>query len=118
MLLSILSDLLGKTKYLLTRIRKVFPENTPKDGVPALVALVALFELSLESGRQVQLEFQPFFSTLRQAQLFARNLSTEPLGDILASYVKVKSGNILLPLTSVLLIMFQRVSQGYAQGRG
>jgi len=115
MLLSILSDLLGKTKYLLTRIRKIFPENTPKDGVPALVAL---FELSLESGRQVQLEFQPFFSTLRQAQLFARNLSTEPLGDILASYVKVKCGNILLPLTSVLLIMFQRVSQGYAQGRG
>ena len=86
MLLSILSDLLAKTKYALTGIRKIFPENSPNDGVPALVTL---FRLSLESSRHLCTEFPLVFSTLHQAHAFASNLPIEPLGDILASYLKV-----------------------------
>lgn len=87
MLLSILSNLMAKTKYSLTRIRRIFPaENSPKDGVPALVAL---FELSLESARQLQSEFPSVFSTHLQARQFASNLTTEATCDLLASYVKV-----------------------------
>ena len=87
MLLSILSSLLAKTKYSLTRIRRIFPaENSPKDGVPALVAL---YELTLESARQLQSEFPSVFSVLQQARQFAMTLTTEPVCDLLASYLKV-----------------------------
>lgn len=87
MLLSILSNLMAKTKYSLTRIRRIFPaENSPKDGVPALVAL---FELALESARQLQSEFPSVFSTLREASQFANRLATEPTCNLLASFVKV-----------------------------
>ena len=89
MLLSILSSLLAKTKYSLTRIRRIFPaENSPRDGVPALVAL---YELSLESARQLQSEFPWVFSesVLPQAYQFANSLTTEPVCDLLASYLKV-----------------------------
>ena len=105
MLLSILSDLLGKTKYALTRIRKIFPENSPTDGVPALVTL---FKLSSESGRQLQSEFPMVFSTLHQAQLFACNLATEPFGDILASFSKVNTFNDLIRF---LLVMLPKVDE-------
>ena len=93
MLLSLLSSLLDKTKYSLTRIRRIFPaENNPKDGVPALVAL---YELALESARQLQSEFPPVFSVLLQARLFASNLTTEPVCDLLASYLQVLYTHVL-----------------------
>ena len=86
MLLSILSDLLGKTKYSLTRIRKIFPENRPEDGVPKLVAL---FKLSLESAIQLQSQFRDVFSTRQMAMDFTSNLPKEPLENLLASCVEV-----------------------------
>ena len=93
MLLSILSSLLEKTKYSLTRIRRIFPaENSPKDGVPALVAL---YELTLESSRQLQSEFPSVFSVLLQAHVFANNLTTEPVRDLLASYLEVIYAHVL-----------------------
>lgn len=86
-LLSILSNLLAKTKYSLTRIRRIFPaENSPKDGVPALVSL---FELTLDSARLLQSEFPSVFSALLEARQFSNNLTTEPTCDLLASYVRV-----------------------------
>jgi len=92
MLLSILSSLLAKTKYSLTRIRRIFPaENSPTNGVPALVAL---YELTLESARQLQSEFPSVFSVLLQARQFANNLTTEPVSDLLASYLKVIYSNM------------------------
>ena len=96
MLLSILSCLLAKTKYSLTRIRRIFPaENSPKDGVPALVAL---YELTLESARQLQADFPAVFSMLLEACQFANNLTTEPICDLLASYVQVIYTHIVLRL--------------------
>ena len=93
MLLSTLSDLLKKNKYSLTRIRKIFPENSPKDGV---AKLVALFRLSLDSARRLQSEFSEIFSTRQMAQDFACNLPEEPFEDLLASYIKVNCSNVLL----------------------
>ena len=93
MLLSILSSLLEKTKYSLTRIRRIFPaENSPKDGVPALVAL---YELTLESARQLQSEFPSVFSVLLQARVFANNLTTKSMRDLLASYLEVIYTHVL-----------------------
>ena len=106
MLLSILSDLVGKTKYALTNIRRIFPENSPTAGVPVLVAL---FKLSLESGQQLRSEFPMVFSTLHQAQLFACNLATEPFADILASFLKVKTSNAFIRF---LLAMLPKLDKG------
>ena len=86
MLLSILSDLLGKTKYSLTSIRKIFPENRPEDGVPKLVDL---FKLSLESAIQLQSQFRDVFSTRQMAMDFTSNLPKEPLEVLLASCIEV-----------------------------
>ena len=98
MLLSILSNLLEKNKYSLTRIKKIFPENSPKDGVPKLLAL---FKLSLDSARLLQLEFSEIFSTRQMAEDFACNLPKGPLEDLLASYIKVNCSNVLLIKLSV-----------------
>ena len=97
MLLSILSTLLEKTKYLLTKIRRIFPaESSPNEGV---TSLVTLFKLTLESARQLKAEFPSVFTKLPQAQQFARNLAAAPACDLLASYVEVhynKKANVSL----------------------
>lgn len=86
MLLTVLSELLGKTKYSLTGIRKIFPKNRPEDAVPKLVAM---FELSLESAIQLQSQFRDVFSTRQMAIDFTSNLPKEPFKDLLASCIEV-----------------------------
>lgn len=85
MLVSLLSSLLCKMKYALTRVRKIFPANCPKEGIPALVSL---FKLSVESSRYLQSEFVLMFAKLYQAQVFPSNWTTKPLCDVLASFLK------------------------------
>ena len=85
--MSILSTLLSKTEYALTKVRKIFPENCPKDGVPVLIAL---FQLSVESSRYLQAEFPMVLRRLYQdGVLLPSHLAKERLGDILASFLMV-----------------------------
>ena len=104
MLLNILSSLLAKTEYSLTKIRRIFPaDKDPKDGVSALVEL---FELTLESAKTLQNEFPSVFLTLPEARQFASKLATEPTCDLLASFLKVKYnvGSISAALSSPVFI--------------
>ncbi|XP_022781591.1 uncharacterized protein LOC111322703 isoform X2 [Stylophora pistillata] len=86
MLLDILLNLLNQTKYSLSKIRRIFPaENNPNEGVKALVTL---FELTLESARQLESEFPSVFTRLPQAQQFADHLSEAPACVLVASFVE------------------------------
>ena len=101
MLLNILSILLKKTKYFLSKLRRIFPaDNNPNEGV---TALVTLFELTLESARELESEFPSVFKRLPQAQQFSSNLSKAPVCDLLASFVEVHMNPLLSNISMHLL---------------
>ena len=85
-MVSVLSLLLKHTKYSLTRIRRLFPENSPDGGV---VALVALFEATLEALRLLQIEFPVGFSKLDSTHEFLGHPEKGTLSDLLPSYLRV-----------------------------
>ena len=101
MLLNILSILLNKTKYFLSKLRRIFPaDNSPNEGV---TALVTLFELTLESARELESEFPSVFKRLPQARQFSSNLSKAPVCDLLASFVEVHMNPLLSNISMHIL---------------
>lgn len=84
--MSILSTLLRKTEYALTKVRRIFPDNCPKDDLPALIAL---FKLSVESSRKLEAEFPMMCTGWYQNGVLPSHLAGRGLCDILASFLTV-----------------------------
>lgn len=88
MLLELLGLLQKHAKYSLTRIKRLFPDNTPPGGVATLVNLLVTV---LEASDFLRTTFPAVFSSLLEARKFLEELDDEPVDCLLSKYLKVRN---------------------------
>lgn len=89
MCIQILSLLFRLSKYYLTRVTRLFKQNSPPGGVASLVAMAAMVQ---EAAHFLKSTFPAVFMNVREAREFVDSLDEEPFEIQLASYLKV--GNV------------------------
>ena len=86
-LLSSLGLLLKHTRYSLTRVKRLFPDNSPPGGVSSLVTLLVTV---LEAIDFLRSTFPAVFSVLLEAREFLDSIDIEPVHRLLSKYLKVR----------------------------
>ncbi|XP_031557070.1 uncharacterized protein LOC116293750 [Actinia tenebrosa] len=85
MCIEILSLLFRLSKYYLTRVTRLFKQNSPPGGVTSLVAMAAMVE---EAAHFLKSTFPAVFMNVREARKFVDSFGEEPFEIQLASYLK------------------------------
>ena len=87
MLLEVLGLVQKHARYSLTRIKRLFPNNSPQGGVATLVHLLVTV---LEAADFLRTTFPSVFSSLLEARSFLEELDDEPMDCLLPKYLQVR----------------------------
>ena len=104
MFLEAITLLLKHAKNSLTRIKRLFPENSPQGGV---LSLLVMLEVVLEAMMSLRLSFSALLPTLVEAQAhdFLNAVEEEPIEVLLTRFIEVS-----LKLKGVILQSMEVIS--------